>query len=709
MKVFAVLVVGLAIAQGAVLPMQLSEDAVFDMLQSFLAYPGLAEALGSQRVKRSSWDKEFDFKRLGVSGGIKYKDSNNHMMGGKAEVTVENIQRLVPNYPQPKKMQVIIDADSFEKTDDDLFQMNVKYVVDNGESNKMIVSRKKVGNAWNTHIEHKGRIMGKECEFTGNLKSDRENFLTLELTSNTYGNFKFIGKVENDDEVNADIVLNGRQYKISGTWSRGKEVRLTVKDEGRKNDVMRIIFNHEENDKMDMFEIDIGTELVPGVKDAGVKIKAFRDYVNHKEALDMSLNFNDKILADLKIKSKYDDRMFMLEAKMAESLNSQTPRESKFVFKWKGGNIMRSKLEIIPDKQFGIKDLVVAVTHDSDEKSKDWNFVISRNSEEMIKYNLHFAPRVGPADYEMDVKSHFKLSSNSKLYPVFCTYGCFNERNLEASARVNKATPYKMVLHAVLKKDGENILNFDFNTNNSPYVLNIKAPRILPKILPSGRPSIEFKADHNPGKKLSITSNANFLSSLILERLPNNDIKVILNGEEKITAGLKQEGNMITQSTTLPGGRALTTTLKWKTKDLKQNTVDLILEGTERNLKANFDWGLSETWGYTDMFLNIDAKGHNKRLGDYKIVRHMKCKVGKTMTANRFLRFSSEGESSIQNAPWTNPITTDIELDLNPDSNEYSVKIIKNAGGVDWGITFTPNGEVHAHPNVSDLVNAVFQ
>jgi len=710
MKVFAVLVAGLAIAQGAVLPSQLSEDAVFDMFQSFLADPSLAEAFGSQRVKRSTWDKEFNFKRLGVSGGIKYKDASNHMMGGKAEVTVENIQKLVPNYPQPKKMQISIDADNFEKTDDDLFKMNVKYVVDNGQSNNMIVSRKKVGNAWATHIEHRGRIMNKEGEFIVNLKSDRENFLTLELTSEALGNFKFDGKVKNNKQVNADIVLNGRLYKMSGTWNRGKDLKLTMKDL-RNKDVMRIFFDHVENDKTDMFEIDVGTELVPGVKAAGFKIKAVRDYVNHKESFDMSLNMNDKTMADLKLKAKFGNhgKMFVLEGKLAESLNTQTPRESKVAFKWSGGKNMKTKLEIVPCKQFGIKDLVVSVTRDADDKSRDWNVIISRSNEEMIKYNLNVAPRFGSEDYEMDVKSHFKLSSNSKLYPVFCTYGCWNERNLEATARVNKATPYKMVLHAVLKKDGENVLNFDFTTKSSPYQLIIKAPRLLPKILPSGKSSIEFKVDHNPGKKLSITSNTNSLSSLVLERLPNNDIKVILNGEEKITAGLKQKDNMLVQSTTLPDGRALTTTLKWKTKNLKQNTVDLILEGTERNLKANFDWGLSETWGYTDMFLNIDAKGNNKRLGDYKVERHIKCKVGKTMTANRFLRFSSKGESSIQNAPWPNPIKTDIELDLNPDSNEYIVRIIKNAGGVDWGITLTPGGEVRVHPSVSGLVNLAFQ
>lgn len=77
-----------------------------------------------------------------------------------------------------------------------------------------------MGNAWNTPNIRAG-LWVRNVSLLATSKSDREN-LDLELTSNTFCNFKFVGKVENDDEVNADIILNGRQYKISGTWSRGK-------------------------------------------------------------------------------------------------------------------------------------------------------------------------------------------------------------------------------------------------------------------------------------------------------------------------------------------------------------------------------------------------------------------------------------------------------------------------------------------------------
>merc|ERR1712243_176788 len=111
-----------------------------------------------------------------------------------------------------------------------------------------------------------------------------------------------------------------------------------------------------------------------------------------------------------------------------------------------------------------------------------------------------------------------------------------------------------------------------------------------------------------------------------------------------------------------------------KTKDLKHNTIDLILDGTERNLKA---------------------KGNNKRFGDYKVDRRMTCSVG-----DKTLKFSSKGNSSFQNAPWPNPTQTDIELDMNYNTKKYFVKINKIAGGVAWGITLTPDGEVKVNPSV---------
>merc|ERR1712200_373953 len=227
----------------------------------------------------------------------------------------------------------------------------------------------------------------------------------------------------------------------------------------------------------------------------------------------------------------------------------------------------------------GVKDFNLNIVRTATANSRDWQVDITRGGEKLIGYNL----------------------------------------NIQANA-------------------GSSTYNIDIDTKNNPYKMTLKAPRILPKILPSGRSSIEFNADHQPGKKLAITSNTNSLPSLIFERLSNQDVKVILNGKELVTGGLTRSDKQISSTTTLPDGRSLTTTLKWATTDLKENTVDLIL----------------------------DAAGNNKRFGDYSLNRVMTASVG-TGT----LRFNGKGSSSFQNAPWPSPIQTDIELDLDYNKHEY--------------------------------------
>merc|ERR1711915_411595 len=200
----------------------------------------------------------------------------------------------------------------------------------------------------------------------------------------------------------------------------------------------------------------------------------------------------------------------------------------------------------------GVKDFNLNIVRTATANSRDWQVDITRGGEKLIGYNLNIQANAGGSTYNIDVKSHFDLSENSKLYPVFCTYGCWTKRDMVASASVEKTKIYKMVLTAELRKDGQPVLNLDIDTKNNPYKMILKAPRILPKILPSGRSSIEFNADHQPGKKLAITSNTNSLPSLIFERLSNQDVKVILNGKELVTGGLTRSDKQISSTTTLP-------------------------------------------------------------------------------------------------------------------------------------------------------------
>jgi len=696
MKVLACFLACLALSYGAALPAQFSEDAILDMIQSFLTEPGFAEALGAQRVKRSAWDKEINLPNMGVSGGIKYIDPAFPIKGFKAELMIQDLKKLNPRLRgSPIKLKLKIDADGGAKMDDGLFEVHINYEINDSETGTLDISRAKNGKMWSSNVKLDTGANARYVKrgFNLDLKSDRESMLIGKFENSAGKKFTIDMKKSSDNKIDADILVRGMVFKVSGEWIKGKKLDITINDNNGQK--MATVYATRDPKKTD---IDINA-FVPGVGAVGAKINV--DKVKH--ALDVSLLMGGAPIITINGRSKYsaEKKKFGVELRVTDNLSGAGPRKSSAVLKWSGGPNMKTKFQFNPAKEFGVKDMTVTVSRDADDKSRDWNVLITRNQEELIKYNLNVAPRVGSTDYELDVKSQFDLSENSKLYPIFCTYGCWTKRNLEATARLDKNKPYKMILSLVLLKDGENVMNIDVNTKNNPYEFIIKAPRLLPRILPSGRSSIEFKADHNPGKKLAITSNTNSLPSLIFERLPNNDVKVILNGEEKITGGLKMQGNQISQTSTLPDGRSLTTTLKWKTKDLKHNTIDLILDGTERNLKANLDYDLSNP---SSMYMNLDAKGNNKRFGDYKVDRRMTCSVG-----DKTLKFSSKGNSSFQNAPWPNPIQTDIELDMNYNTKKYFVKINKIAGGVAWGITLTPDGEVKVNPSVLGLIQMATQ
>ena len=757
------------------------------MIQSFLTDPPrFAEAFGAQRVKRSTWDHEFNLRRLGVSLGIKYKNKNSSLEGVMAEVKIENIQNIVPNYPQPKKMQIIMDADNFEKIDDDLFKIDIKYVVDDGKSNNLFVSRKKVGDKWTTVIEHKGMIGKKEANLKINLSSDRETFLTFTFTSNDLGNFKFDGKVKNINEATADIILSGQLYKVSGTWIEGKELKLSVKNpesnhlmhifikkeankfqftvkDSRKNDLMRIFIKNEEKDDTGMYKIDIGTDEIDVGIDR-VKIKIVQDSVVSKSSFDMSLMANNKTLGDLKSMVKVGDigKALIFEGKFIEYRDTLASRESKVAFMWNFSDQknITSKLEILPCPDFGIKDLVMIATGNfqvTDTNGSDISFhsalniIIMRNKEEMIKYNYTIGlNEIGTTDIQLDFKHQLKLSSNSMIYPIICSYGCWNDLEYKASHRTDKINIFKKIENSVLKIDDKDVFNMHYNTKNNPMELIIKAPTVLPKFLSSGRSSIEFKADYKPGKKhlkkLSISSNTNLFSSIIIERLSQNHITLLA---------------------TFPDGKVLTTTFKSMFLTKKQNNINITLKGAdERNLVvANFDFDLNRTRApdpkvdtqesdkrsgdfntghngitirnleklaeamlkprkyYYDLVLNINVKGNIMRFGDYKVIRQITAKserktghpentifktILKLWKSIVLLEFSSMGESTFENAPWPNPIKTDIEIYFDPAFKKYNVKIMKNAGGVDWGMTLSPNGEVQIYPSVTHLADLAF-
>jgi len=693
MKVFVCLVASLALCHGASLPAALTEDVVFDLFQSFLV-DAQSFAAGAVRSKRAAWDKDINLPNMGITGGIKYIDPSEPIKGAKAEIVIANVQAIVKNLKEPMKLKLNIDADGGASTTDGLFNIKVDYEADDSRTGSLTIDRSKTGKIWTTEAKLVTDGTAKYVKpFSLKLQSDRETMLLADFNSARGIQFNVDMKKNVDNKVDADIDIMGQKYKVNGEWIKGKKLDIAVNDAANGNTVLTLKVNR--NDKKS--DIALDTSLVPNLGSVGLNIDI--DKVAHKATAKVLIGGNPVMILNVGSKLSKDKSKYGFNAVLTD--NIMGTGKSSIKLKYLKRSPKMTIIFTVKPGMVGVKDFNLNIVRTATANSRDWQVDITRGGEKLIGYNLNIQANAGSSTYNIDVKSHFDLSENSKLYPVFCTYGCWTKRDMVASASVEKTKIYKMVLTAELRKDGQPVLNLDIDTKNNPYKMILKAPRILPKILPSGRSSIEFNADHQPGKKLAITSNTNSLPSLIFERLSNQDVKVILNGKELVTGGLTRSDKQISSTTTLPDGRSLTTTLKWATTDLKENTVDLILEGTERNLNANLKWNFKDP---SKLSLNLDAAGNNKRFGDYSLNRVMTASVG-TGT----LKFNGKGSSSFQNAPWPSPIQTDIELDLDYNKQEYYARINKVAAGVAWGITLQRDGEVVVNPSVMALIQTAMQ
>merc|ERR1712200_270151 len=235
-------------------------------------------------------------------------------------------------------------------------------------------------------------------------------------------------------------------------------------------------------------DIALDTSLVPNLGSVGLNIDI--DKVAHKATAKVLIGGSPVMILNVGSKLSKDKSKYGFSAVLTDNIMGTGKSSIKLKY-LKGSPKMTIIFQVKPG-MVGVKDFNLNIVRTATANSRDWQVDITRGGEKLIGYNL----------------------------------------NIQANA-------------------GSSTYNIDIDTKNNPYKMILKAPRILPKILPSGRSSIEFNADHQPGKKLAITSNTNSLPSLIFERLSNQDVKVILNGKELVTGGLTRSDKQISSTTTL--------------------------------------------------------------------------------------------------------------------------------------------------------------
>merc|ERR1711936_564754 len=112
-----------------------------------------------------------------------------------------------------------------------------------------------------------------------------------------------------------------------------------------------------------------------------------------------------------------------------------------------------------------------------------------------------------------------------------------------------------------------------------------------------------------------------------------NEREITWNGKKLAKGDFTLTDKRFTTTQILSNGKSLTTTITWKNRwdspnFLLDNKVHVNLDGTERKLDLNMDWGMSKL---PDMDLNTPDDGHfkmtavgqNDRWGDYSINRNL--------------------------------------------------------------------------------------
>merc|ERR1711874_609272 len=289
-------------------------------------------------------------------------------------------------------------------------------------------------------------------------------------------------------------------------------------------------------------------------------------------------------------------------------------------------------------------------------------------------------------------KMHFYLPSNSMLTKVFCMYGkgCFNKRQGHMKVvvdRVNKnAFMNKFSVESTIHKDDRMALEMSVNTMVTPYTFHMNAPYFLPRFFNDiNRKTIDATIMHEMGSKLEVKSNCPEFEAFIITTTGNKR-SVVLNGKELTVVDFQRGARRISQTTELPSGEHLTTTVEWTEDSLKKNQATITVEVTpDRKFEGIFGWDFQTL--STGNF-HFDVKGENPWVGNYAIDRHANWEMNKP----RYM-FNWVGKSEFKSGPFSSfsPIDTKMNFVFNTRKMVLNADMVETMGGKQWGLKIHKN------------------
>merc|ERR1712088_125073 len=303
-------------------------------------------------------------------------------------------------------------------------------------------------------------------------------------------------------------------------------------------------------------------------------------------------------------------------------------------------------------------------------RTPDYFVEFIRNGETMLKSKTD----VTPATFTTTIDTLFYMPSTAMLHKMFCLYGkgCFNKRQGHMKVvvdRVNKnAFTNKFSFESTVMKDDRMALEMAVSTMTAPYTFHMNASYFLPRFFNDiNRKTIDATITHQMGSKLEVKSNCPEFETFIVTTTGNKR-SVVLNGKELTVVDFKRGDRTISQTTELPSGVHLTTTVEWT--EVSPN----------RKFKGIFGWDFQTL--STGNF-HFDVKGENPWVGNYAVDRHANWEMSKP----RYM-FNWVGKSEFKTGPFSSfsPIDTKMNFVFNTRKMVLNADMVETMGGKQWGL-----------------------
>merc|ERR1719318_710406 len=224
------------------------------------------------------------------------------------------------------------------------------------------------------------------------------------------------------------------------------------------------------------------------------------------------------------------------------------------------------------------------------------------------------------------------------------------------------------------------------NSMVTPYTFHMNAPYFLPRFFNDiNRKTIDATIMHEMGSKLEVKSNCPEFETFIITTTGNKR-SVVLNGKELTVVDFQRGARRISQTTELPSGEHLTTTVEWTEDSLKKNQATITVEVTpNRKFEGVFGWDFQTL--STGNF-HFDVKGENPWVGNYAIDRHANWEMNKP----RYM-FNWVGKSEFKTGPFSSfsPIDTKMNFVFNTRKMVLNADMVETMGGKQWGLKIHKN------------------